>query len=137
MSLRDGTKKMSKSDESDYSRINIIDEGDLILKKIQKAKTDTVENFYYDKSNRPDLSNLINIMSLLEKKTIKEIESQYQGKNQTGKFKKDLAEIIQKNISQIQDFIKRTNLNDIEEDESEVRKVAEKKITTIKELLNI
>ena len=61
MSLRDGTKKMSKSEESDYSRINLKDSSDEIVKKIKKAKTDAdpiTENLK-DYENRPEAYNLI------------------------------------------------------------------------------
>jgi tryptophanyl-tRNA synthetase len=67
MSLRDGTKKMSKSDESDYSRINLIDDSDAIAQKIRKAKTDpaplpdSVAGF----ANRSEAANLINIYAAL------------------------------------------------------------------------
>ena len=61
MSLRDGMKKMSKSDESDFSRINMTDTKDLIVKKIQKAKTDTgvLPSKKEDLKNRPEVENLL------------------------------------------------------------------------------
>ena len=59
MSLRDGTKKMSKSEESDYSRINLKDNPDEIVKKIKKAKTDTdpITENTQDYNNRPEAYN--------------------------------------------------------------------------------
>lgn len=93
MSLRDGAKKMSKSDSSDASRININDNADQIMQKIKKSKTDSIAEFSYDTQNRPELSNLINIYSALTEKTVNQIVNDYQS---TGfaKFKSDLAELI-------------------------------------------
>ena len=61
MSLRDGTKKMSKSDTSDFSRIHITDTPDIISAKIKKAKSDMVDGVTYDETTRPEASNLLNI----------------------------------------------------------------------------
>lgn len=63
MSLRDGTKKMSKSDPSDYSRINLDDSNDSIVSKIKRAKTDTISGFTLP--DRPEISNMVNIYSTL------------------------------------------------------------------------
>jgi len=93
MSLRDGTKKMSKSDSSDASRININDNADQIMQKIKKSKTDSISEFSYDPPSRPELSNLINIYSALSEKTINQIVSDYQSIG-FAKFKIDLAELI-------------------------------------------
>lgn len=65
MSLRDGTKKMSKSDESDYSRINLTDDADTIAKKFRKAKSDMIEGMSYDE-NRPEAANLLAIYAALK-----------------------------------------------------------------------
>ncbi len=67
MSLRDGTKKMSKSDESDYSRINLTDDADTIQLKFRKAKSDMVEGgITYDETARPEAANLLNIYASLK-----------------------------------------------------------------------
>lgn len=58
-SLRDATKKMSKSDPSDMSRINLTDDPDTIAKKIRKAKTDSEPGLSFDSESRPGVSNLI------------------------------------------------------------------------------
>ena len=65
MSLRDGTKKMSKSDESDYSRINLTDDADTIAKKFKKAKSDMVEGLSWEPETRPEAANLINLYCAL------------------------------------------------------------------------
>ena len=61
MSLRDGTIKMSKSDRSQISRINIKDSPEDIFSKLMKAKTDNIPVLNYDKISRPEISNLIKI----------------------------------------------------------------------------
>jgi tryptophanyl-tRNA synthetase len=86
MSLRDGTKKMSKSDESDFSRINLTDTADLISQKLKKAKSDAVDGIYYDEINRPEVSNLINIFAAVSGLDKEKIIDQYSGA-QTSKFK--------------------------------------------------
>jgi tryptophanyl-tRNA synthetase len=62
-SLRDGTKKMSKSDPSDQSRIHIKDDKDLIYQKFKRAKTDSIAEITYDPESRPEVANLLNIYS--------------------------------------------------------------------------
>ena len=82
MSLRDGTKKMSKSDDSDYSRINLKDNADEIIKKIKKAKSDS-EPIPEDLSNlekKPEALNLINIYAEISKKSLETVISEVAGK---------------------------------------------------------
>ena len=75
MSLRDGTKKMSKSEESDYSRINLKDSPDEITKKIKKAKSDSEEIPDNLKSleNKPESLNLINIFAEISKNSLENV----------------------------------------------------------------
>ncbi len=129
MSLRDGTKKMSKSDPSDYSRINLIDDADLILAKIKKAKSDSISEIYYDKQNRPEVSNLMEIYSYLSDQSIEEICNLYQGKL-FGQFKQDLAEVVISKITPIGDKIKELCKND-ESYVKEVLKIGAEKATEI------
>jgi tryptophanyl-tRNA synthetase len=93
MSLRDGTSKMSKSDESDYSRINLNDSADLIQLKFKKAKSDSIKEVYFDKEKRPEVSNLMNIYSAFSNENIKDIEKKY-ATQYTGHFKSDLADLV-------------------------------------------
>ena len=74
MSLKDASKKMSKSDSSDLSRINMSDDADLIRKKIRKAKTDDIEGITYDPIKRPEISNLIDIYCGITDISIKEVQ---------------------------------------------------------------
>jgi tryptophanyl-tRNA synthetase len=94
MSLRDGNKKMSKSDSSDYSRINMTDDADLIALKVQKAKTDP-EPLPGDESglaSRPEAANLLGIYAALTDTTLAEAVARFAGQNFSA-FKKELAEV--------------------------------------------
>ena len=83
MSLRDGTKKMSKSDASDMSRINLNDGADAISKKIRKAKTDPepLPDRLEDLNGRPEARNLLDIFAALADSTPESILKQFAGKN--------------------------------------------------------
>ncbi len=105
MSLQDGTKKMSKSEESDLSRINLEDAPDLIKKKIMKAKTDSHAAIEYDE-NRPEIYNLLNIFATFSGKPAEAIAQEYKTAGNS-KFKTDLAEIIVENLRPIQDNLAR------------------------------
>ena len=95
MSLRDGIKKMSKSDESDFSRINMTDTKDLIVKKIQKAKTDTgvLPSKKEDLKNRPEVENLLGIYAAFNDKKLNLVMEEMAGKNFV-EFKKLLTETV-------------------------------------------
>ena len=102
MSLRDGTKKMSKSDPSDFSRINLKDSGEEISKKIQKAKTDSL-NFPENETEleiRPEIKNLINIFSSISNVPIQKVLNDFQ-KRDFIFFKESLKEILSQKINSI------------------------------------
>lgn len=100
MSLRDGTKKMSKSDEFAASRILLTDTKDEICQKISKAKTDSISGIYYNKSERPEISNLIQILASLENKNISDIENTCKTFN-TKQFKDYICGVITEIIEPI------------------------------------
>jgi tryptophanyl-tRNA synthetase len=94
MSLRDGAKKMSKSDESDYSRINLTDDAEAISAKIKKARTDPnpLPEDAKGLEGRPEAENLFNIYAALAEVPKAELITRYAGQQFSG-FKNDLAEI--------------------------------------------
>ena len=102
MSLRDGTSKMSKSDKSDYSRINLIDDKDTIIKKIKKSKTaDTpVPSSIEIINSMPEVNNLFNIFSGVTNMTKNEIIIKYEGQNFSN-FKNDLSDALIERIAPI------------------------------------
>ena len=95
MSLRDGTKKMSKSDASDYSRIMLNDTKDEIVQKIKKAKTDSypLPINIKEANDRPEAFNLISIFAAFNNQSTEDVIKQYKGK-EFSSFKKDLADVI-------------------------------------------
>ena len=103
MSLKDGTKKMSKSDPSDLSRINLVDTADDILKKIKKAKTDLLGDMPGDAEGlkgRPEVENLVGIYSALSGETVDAVLAEFGGKG-FGVFKPALADVTVAHLSPI------------------------------------
>ncbi|WP_282092338.1 tryptophan--tRNA ligase [Epibacterium ulvae] len=102
MSLRDGSKKMSKSDVSDASRINLTDDADTIAKKIRKAKTDpdALPSEAKGLEERPEARNLINIYAALNGQSVDQVLADVGGK-QFGEFKPMLAELAVSKLSPI------------------------------------
>ncbi len=77
MSLRDGTKKMSSSDPSDQSRINLTDDAETIAQKIKRAKSDSEMGLSYDPENRPEASNLLQIYAALAEEPRAKVEAEF------------------------------------------------------------
>lgn len=86
MSLQEPTKKMSKSDQNKKAFITLLDEPKQIEKKIKSAVTDSDGLVKFDRENKPGVSNLLAIYSILGNKTVEELENQYAGKGY-GEFK--------------------------------------------------
>lgn len=116
MSLQDGTKKMSKSDESELSRINLTDSADEIVKKIKKAKTDSLPAINFDEA-RPEIFNLLNIFSAFSGKAPEAIAKEYETAG-NGKFKTDLAEVLVSGLRPIQE-----KLTQFKQDQTYVRQI--------------
>ncbi len=119
MSLRDGTKKMSKSDPSDQSRINLTDDADQIAAKIRKAKTDpeplpeSVEGL----KDRPEARNLVNIYAALAGRTVEQVIGEFAGA-QFGTFKPTLADLAVAKLSPIT-----TEMNRLMKDPAEIDRI--------------
>ncbi len=142
MSLKDGMKKMSKSDPSDLSRINLTDNKDEIFNKIKKAKTDTMPmpSNVKDLIKRPEAENLLGVYSSLNNQSIENSVNEFNGK-QFSEFKEKLSEILIEKIEPISNEIKRL-LNEekyldevLIEGSEKAGKIASKKIKEIKELV--
>jgi tryptophanyl-tRNA synthetase len=102
MSLQDPLKKMSKSDANQKAFITLLDDPKQIEKKIKSAVTDSDGIVKFDKENKPGVSNLLSIYSILEGSSVAELEQRYEGKGY-GEFKSDLAEIVVGVIKPIQE----------------------------------
>ena len=92
MSLRDGRQKMSKSDSSENSRINLTDDVDTIARKIRKAKTDSEPGLSYDPERRPEAANLLGIYAALAGEPLDAVTAQFAASG-FADFKRTLAEL--------------------------------------------
>src|ERR1700748_770823 len=108
MSLRDGAKKMSKTDESDNSRINLTDNADTIAQKIRKAKTDpgAIPSNKDEMAGRPEAENLINIYAALSDSTQGKGMDEFGGK-QFSEFKNALADLTVAKVAPVADEMRR------------------------------
>lgn len=105
MSLSDGTRKMSKSDPSELSRINLLDPPDTITKKIKRCKTDSVRGLEFDNPERPECHNLLTLYSILSNQTKAEVAAECQEMG-WGQFKPLLTETTITALKPIQDKYK-------------------------------
>ena len=102
MSLTDGTKKMSKSDPSEMSRISLLDSPDEIKKKIKKCKTDPIKGLVFDDLERPECHNLLSLYQILVGKTKAEVAAECEDMG-WGQFKPLLTEVTIESLKPIQD----------------------------------
>ncbi len=114
MDLQDPLHKMSKSSENQKGVIRLLDEPEIIRKKIMSATTDSETRIIYDPENKPGISNLINIYSSITNMSIKDIENKFKDNNY-GEFKKEVADVTINLISEIQDkYYKLLNSNELD-----------------------
>ena len=140
MSLKDGTKKMSKSDPSDQSRINLTDDKDQIVNKIKKAKTDSAQLPQNDNDiiKRPELVNLYGIFSSIQNQNLNKTINDFRGKN-FSEFKNKLAEVLVEKIYPISNEIKKLLKDEkyidniLKTGSIEAEKIARKKVNDIKQ----
>ena len=142
MSLKDGTKKMSKSEPSDQSRINLNDDKDVIVNKIKKAKTDTLPlpSSIKELDERPEAKNLLGIYSSLENLTLDKSVKEFEGKN-FSEFKEKLSQVLVEKINPIsfeiqklindKDFLDKILLNG----QKKAYDIASKKIRKMHEII--
>jgi tryptophanyl-tRNA synthetase len=142
MSLKDGIKKMSKSDPSDLSRINLTDDKDQIINKIKKAKTDPLPlpGAINNLAERPEAENLLGIYSSLKNQNLEKTITEFNGKN-FSEFKEKLSEVLIERIEPISKEIKKL-LEDqkfldsvLLEGSDKADKIASKKMKEMKELV--
>jgi len=142
MSLKDGTNKMSKSDPSDLSRINLTDNKDQIVNKIKKAKTDndTLPEDEKNLSQRPEVENLLGIYSSLSNQSLKNTINEFSGKN-FSEFKEKLVELVVEKISPISTEINKLQKNNsyidnvLKEGGERANAIASKKVEELKRII--
>lgn len=141
MDLQDPTKKMSKSSESKKGVIYLLDDLDIIRKKIMSATTDSDNYIKFDVEDKPGISNLINIYASLSGLKIQEVEEKFKDSNY-GEFKKEVANLVVEKVSTIQEkyneLLKSDKLEEILNDGIEaVRPMAKKKYEIMKQKLGL
>ena len=142
MSLKDGTKKMSKSDPSNLSRINLTDSEDDIVNKIRKAKTDPkpMPDNIKDLSKRPEAENLLGIYSSFKNQSLQISIEEFSGKN-FSEFKKILTDIVVEKITPISDEINRLKKDNnfidkiLEDGAEKADKITSKKVKEMKKII--
>jgi tryptophanyl-tRNA synthetase len=133
MSLDDPTKKMSKSAENPLSKICLLDPPSRVKKSIMKATTDSEGQIRFDPENKAGVSNLLTIYNSFTEMPIPEIEKKYEGAGY-GTFKKDLVEIINGSLEDIQ--MKYKEIRESEELEKILKEGTEKAQDIANETLN-
>ena len=145
MSFRDATKKMSKSDESDLSRINLTDTKDQIIQKVKKAKTDNdvIDNDIYDEnSKRYEAQNLINIYSNLAEISQNDVLKKFQGKK-FSEFKDDFSDLLINKIFPISEKINMLRKDEdyllklLKQGNEKASEIADKNIREVKKIIGI
>ena len=142
MSLKDGTKKMSKSDPSELSRINLNDDKDSIINKIKKAKTDSlpIPDSIEELQKRPEAENLLGIYSSLNNQILKQTLDEFCGKNFSD-FKKKLSDLLIEKITPVslkmKEIQKDNNFIDdiLKQGAEKADKIASKKVDEIKKII--
>ena len=142
LSLKDGTKKMSKSDPSDLSRINMTDSKEQIINKIKKAKTDTdlLPNSDKDINKRPEAENLLGIYSSMNHQSLAKTINEFSGKNFSD-LKQKLAEIVAEKILPISNEINKLQkdskfIDDVlHEGAEKADKIVRKKVEEMKKII--
>ena len=142
MSLKDGNKKMSKSDPSDLSRINMTDSKDQIVNKIKKAKTDNdlLPSTDKDIHKRPELENLLGIYSSLKKQSLSESINEFSEKTFSD-LKQKLTDVLVEKISPISSEINKLQKdskfidNVLQEGAQKAEEIAKKKVKELKKII--
>ncbi|GAC90116.1 tryptophanyl-tRNA synthetase [Anoxybacillus flavithermus NBRC 109594] len=141
MSLTDPTKKMSKSDPNQKSYITLLDDAKTIEKKVKSAVTDSEGVIRYDKENKPGVSNLLTIYSILANESIERLEERYAGKGY-GEFKSDVAQVIIDALTPIQEkyyeLMESSKLDDIlDEGAEKANRVANKMLKKMENAIGL
>lgn len=140
MSLLDPLKKMSKSDDNQNNAIALLDDIEDARKKIMRAVTDSEDSIYFNVAEKPALSNLLNIYAQLGNREVKRLEKDYKGKGY-GEFKKDLAEVVVKFLSDFQAKYNAISDEDalkvLEQGKEKAEKIAQEKLLEVKRVIGI
>jgi tryptophanyl-tRNA synthetase len=142
MSLEDPLKKMSKSDPSPASRIELHDSASEIRKKIRRAVTDSDSEVRFDRETKPAISNLLSIYSLMSGEPIPEIEERYAG-NGYGDFKGELADLVVEQLAPLQQRLRELTeapqevIRILDEGAEQARSLASAKMERVREAIGV
>lgn len=141
MDLKDPLKKMSKSSEVQSGVIRILDDPEIIRKKIMSATTDSGKEIKFDIQNKPGISNLINIYVSLSNLSVSEVEEKFKDSNY-GEFKKEVADLVIDHLTVIQDkyneLMNNSELDDIiDKGRDKTLKMAKEKYNLVKEKVGL
>ena len=141
MDLKDPSKKMSKSSEVQSGVIRMLDDPDVIRKKIMGATTDSDNEIKFDLENKPGISNLINIYVSLSDLSISEVEDKFKNNNY-GEFKKEVSDLVINHLLKIQaKYNELINSNEldriIDEGREKTLKMAKQKYDLVKEKVGL
>ena len=128
MGLQDPTSKMSKSSPNELDKILLTDTPEIIMKKFKKAVTDSENTVRFDVANKPGVSNLMSIYSIIKNKTMEEIEKEFEGQGY-GTFKMAVAEAVIERLKPIQD-----RYNELLENPEKLQYIYEKGAKKAKEI---
>lgn len=140
MGLDDPTKKMSKSANSELNYIALNDKPEVAAKKIMRATTDSSRDIEYNPKKKPGISNLLTIYSLLDNKTIEQLEKKYKHKGY-GDFKKDLSKIVNKFLKNFQNKYNKISDREVrkilDKSAKKIRPIAEETLRRVRKKLGI
>jgi len=140
-SLTEPTKKMSKSDPSENSKILLSDNPKDAYKKIMSATTDSLANIDFDMFNQPGISNLLQILAVLTNRPLAEVTSVYAGSSNYGNLKRDTAEVVENMLTEFQAKYNSISDEDVlkvfEAGEKYANDIAGKKLAEVQKLVGL
>jgi tryptophanyl-tRNA synthetase len=139
--LADPSRKMSKSEASDKGVIFLGDSPEVAANKVMSAATDSVGAIHLDYDNQPGVSNLLQILSLLYKRPLKEIVAEHEGRDRYGEFKKEVAEAVQSFLADFQQRLEAVDeaalLAKITQDEAAMNQVANETLYRVQKAIGL
>lgn len=139
--LHDPSKKMSKSDESGKGVIFLSDPVEVSVKKIMSATTDDKANIQYDPDSQPGITNLLQILALLQHKSVQEVAVEWQDQTQYGDFKKAVASQLETFLREFQDNLQKVDDDRIhqklETSEAQARVIANETLLRVQKAVGL
>ena len=139
--LQNPGKKMSKSADSDKGVVFLSDTPEIARKKIMSAETDSISEINYDPKNQPGISNLIDILALLDNSTSQKVADRYKSETQYGKLKTELADKMTEFLSSFQDSLQKVDeqaiQNKLESSEKQMNEMANKTLNKVQKAVGL